>query len=269
VLDLAGWVAARQGDYPEGRRFYEESLAICRRLGDRRGMAQTLIGLGSTEQYRGDFASACRHQEAGLALYRELHDERGVALSMGNLGLTLAYHGDYSRARRLLQGALRLTQRLRDDLRMSYNLNNLGIAAVRQRNLAEAEAFFVESLRVKIQFGNLDGIPYALEGLAELSALRGESERTVRLLVAAGAVREAVGHPRNPPSERAHGERLLAAGRAALGEAFFATAWAESRKWSIEQSVAYAITGSADGLSSPPAAPVLTTARHAGDTGRP
>jgi hypothetical protein len=65
-------------------------------------------------------------------------------------------------------------------------------------------------------------------------------DRAVRLFAAAYSFRTAVGHPRCPPSERAHEERLLALAREALGAEAFENAWTEGRSWAVEQAVAYA-----------------------------
>ena len=48
VLHNLGILASSQGDFPAARSFAEESLAIRRELGDRRGIARTLITLGNT-----------------------------------------------------------------------------------------------------------------------------------------------------------------------------------------------------------------------------
>jgi hypothetical protein len=65
-------------------------------------------------------------------------------------------------------------------------------------------------------------------------------ERTARLLGAAEALRAAIGLPL-PPAERPDYERTVAAARAQLDEAAFATAWAQGRAMSLDQLVAYAL----------------------------
>jgi tetratricopeptide (TPR) repeat protein len=166
---------------------------------------------------------------------------------MGSLGLSLVYCGQYSRARLLIEQALRLVHELAlsqqsgPSFAIAANLNNLGFALLRQGHLDEARSLFVQSLRLKGELGNADGIPYGLEGLAELAAARGEWARAVRLLAAADGAREMEGHPRCPPSECAICERLLALAWEALGTEAYAVAWSEGSAWSAEQGVAYAL----------------------------
>ena len=54
-----------QGDYPAARARHEESLAIWRQLGDRRGIAASLGNLGTVACDQGDLASArALHEES-------------------------------------------------------------------------------------------------------------------------------------------------------------------------------------------------------------
>src|SRR6266567_4356779 len=54
ALHAAGWLASQQGDYAEARALFEESLAICRELGDARGRGWALVDLGFLKRYQGD-----------------------------------------------------------------------------------------------------------------------------------------------------------------------------------------------------------------------
>jgi hypothetical protein len=71
-----------------------------------------------------------------------------------------------------------------------------------------------------------------------LSFLR--SERPIRLLGAGEAFCETLG-ARPPVAIAQEYERTVAAGRAALGEAAFAAAWAEGRAMSLDEAVEYAL----------------------------
>jgi non-specific serine/threonine protein kinase len=179
--------------------------------------------------------------EESLGIFQSVNDAREVALTLNNLGHTLVYCRQLDRARCLLEQSLSLHEELGDSLLVSYNQNNLGLCALRQGSLDEARTLFVQSLPPKLEAQNWDAIPYGLEGLAEVAAARGEPERAARLLGAAAAQREAVGHPRCPPSERAHYERILTAVRETLGEAVFELVWLAGCSMTVEQAVAFAV----------------------------
>src|SRR4051794_9164448 len=68
-----------------------------------------------------------------------------------------------------------------------------------------------------------------------------DTRRTLRLLGAAEAYCETVGL-RSPVGEPDQYTETVTAGRAALGEAAFAAAWAEGRSMSLEEALAYALS---------------------------
>ena len=78
ALNVAGVLARRQGDYPAARALHEESLAIRRQLGDRRGMAASLNNLGNVAVKQGDLAS-CPGAVRG-----EPGDHAGTGRSVGH-----------------------------------------------------------------------------------------------------------------------------------------------------------------------------------------
>ncbi len=60
ALHGAGALAYRQGDYSAARSLYEESVAMARELGDRRGIAGALEGCAALAAVRGKEDRAAR-----------------------------------------------------------------------------------------------------------------------------------------------------------------------------------------------------------------
>jgi hypothetical protein len=85
-----------------------------------------------------------------------------------------------------------------------------------------------------------------LEDFAVLAGREQRAERAIRLLGAGEAFCETLG-ARPPVAVAAAYERTLAAGRAALGGAAFAAAWAEGRAMSLDEGIEYALEESDDG----------------------
>ena len=74
------------GNYPEALRYYEESLALKRDLGDRAGEAITLGNIGIVYGLLGNYPEALRYHEESLALSRDLGNRAGEAITLGNIG---------------------------------------------------------------------------------------------------------------------------------------------------------------------------------------
>src|SRR5207247_3078348 len=103
-----------------------------------------------------------------------------------------------------------------------------------------ARALYKESLRLRRELGSRFALAQSLEDLAALAGREQQAERAVRLLGAGEAFCETLG-VRPPVAIPAEYERAMAEGRASLGEAAFATAWAEGRAMSLERAVEYAL----------------------------
>src|SRR5205814_3934786 len=82
ALGGAGNMAWLQGDYISARLLIEESLAIKRDLGDKKGIASSLGNLSIVAYLQGDYISARTLQEESLVINRELGDKVGIATSL-------------------------------------------------------------------------------------------------------------------------------------------------------------------------------------------
>ena len=94
LLARAAELAYRQSDYAATVELAEESLGICRELGDRQGAASMLIKLGNAAIEAGDETAAVEYLEEALAIWRELADPYGVARALISLGWAALKTGD-------------------------------------------------------------------------------------------------------------------------------------------------------------------------------
>src|SRR5690606_20170706 len=119
---------------------------------------------------------------------------------------------------------------------IASDLCHLGTVTLDQGHCDRARALYGESLRLRQELGDKEGIAYCLEGFAGVAAAQADSEeearRGARLLGAAEALREAIGAPLFQPEVPRY-ERVAATLRAALDEATFAAAWAEGRSMTV------------------------------------
>src|SRR3989442_7149943 len=90
TLNSLGRVYNNQGRWEEAIACHEQSLAICRQLGDRHGEAQALTNLGNVYQNQGRWEEAIACYEQSLPVFRQLGDRHGEARTLNNLGLL--YH---------------------------------------------------------------------------------------------------------------------------------------------------------------------------------
>ena len=237
ALKAGGNLAVQgQADYASGRAFYEDSLALWRALGDKRGVATVLGNLAFVAANEGDLERERVLLEESLALRREVNDQWGIALALHNLGRMAFRRGDYAKALVLLNESLPIWLELQDKQNIAMVLKSLGLVASLQGDFERARKLLTDGLAIRCELGDKVGIAYQLEGFASLAAAQREGIRAVCLFGAAEALREAIAVPLLP-SDRRDYERAVVAARSVLSEDAFAEAWARGRSMSLDDAI--------------------------------
>ena len=105
-------VAIGEGDYDSAASQLEESLALCRELGDRRNTGYSLYILGMTELLRDDLDRGATLLEECIPIVRELEYWFGGAYTLLGQGKVAAPHGKSGRAARLWGAAEALREKM-------------------------------------------------------------------------------------------------------------------------------------------------------------
>ena len=126
------------GEYEATRQVSQESLELCRRVGDRWRVATAMLNLGQANVALGDYEQAKVVYRESLALVRELGNRRVVARYLACLGYVYYLQADYQPAEALFQEALDLSRQIGDTREMGMANMNLGNIAMSSDNLTEA-----------------------------------------------------------------------------------------------------------------------------------
>ena len=147
--------------------------------------------------------------------------------------------GDYDRARALYEESLALSREIGHPSIVAGSLCNFGYIAQHLEEPQLGVVRFAEALGLAWKQGDRRTAANGLAGLAGAIGQLGQPEQAARLAAAATALLEAIG-TEMWPIDRADYERGLAAVRAQLGEAAFATAWEAGRALPVERAIAAA-----------------------------
>jgi predicted ATPase len=240
ALTILGNVALRQGEVGRAAALFEECLTLQRRLGNSRAVASLLNNLGLVAREQGDHARAATLLAESLALKRRLGDRAGTAISLLNLGQVALDRGEYGQARAQLEESRELLAALGERWSLAAALTNLGHAARGQGEDRRALAYYREGLALYREMGSRLQLSECLEAVAEVQSRGAEPERGARLYGAAAALRETIEAP-VALADRPSYERAVARVRGVLGEAAFVAAWAAGRLMPLEQAVAEAL----------------------------
>jgi tetratricopeptide (TPR) repeat protein len=240
ALVKLGNAATEVGDYAAASAFLEEALSIWRGLGDKHGTARALISLGWAALRSGDYHLANARLEEALSLSRELEDARSISFELSGLGEIALRSGDYQRATHLLEESLSMRRELGSKWGMGVSLGTLGWVALRQGDWDRAITRLCESLEVRREIGDKGGCAWCLERLAEVVLAQGQAEKAVRILGAAAGLRASIGSVVDSADQPEY-DKLREGLRSGMGEERFDAEWEAGRALSLDEAVAYAL----------------------------
>lgn len=236
----AGLFKYRQGEYEPARTLLEESLFICRELGDKDVCALSLGRLSSVAYSQGNYAESLLFANESLALYQELDDRWSIAHTLNGKGELARLQSDYEAAGRFYEESLALSRELGDKFGMSMVLHNLAYVVQHQGDYQRAASLFKEGLTICLELGEKVSVALAVAGLAGIAGLTGQPERAARLFGAAQKALVTLGIALDA-IDRSDWDRDIQTVKTQLDPEVFTALWEEGQGMSMEQAVEYII----------------------------
>jgi predicted ATPase/class 3 adenylate cyclase len=234
----AGGVAWWQKDREATGAFYEEAVAIERELGDPERTAEALYNLAFV--VAGQKIDAAAHLlEESLDLFRKAGSEPGVAQVLAMLVIRDAEAGEWGRVIARLEETTGIWRRLGDRLHLAFDLVWLAFAYGRAGSQSDAHSAALESLDLFCEADNPTGIGIVFSDLAFLAAWDGRHEDALRLAAAAETLRQSTGGPPGGFAGLLEGDPTSEA-RDNLREEVSRRAWDEGLAMTLDEAVAFA-----------------------------
>jgi len=235
----AGGVAWWQEDRESAGAHYEEAVEIERELGDPARTAEALYNQAFVVA-GDDIEAAGRLLDEALDLFRAVGDEPGVARVLSMLVIRDAPAGKWDLVVSKLEEAVGIQRRIGDRLHLAFDLLWLAYALGRLGRPEEARSAGLESLELFREADNATGIGIALVDLAFLATWVGRHERAIRLAAAAESIRQHVGGPPGAIGGLLEGDPVEEA-RGHLSEEAARRAWEQGLAMSVDEAVALAM----------------------------
>jgi predicted ATPase/class 3 adenylate cyclase len=137
----------------EGIRSIQEALALYREIGDRRGEANTLWGIGNIDYFANVPDGGARHFQQALDIFRDVGDVTMEAWSLHMLGSALLRVGKNDESRPLLRDALRRFADASDTAGLALTFDDLASQAVADGELERAARIRGASRRLAAETG--------------------------------------------------------------------------------------------------------------------
>lgn len=158
-----------------------------------------------------------------------------------NLGSVAYAQGDYVAARALYEESLSMRREMGDKQGMAYALLGLGLVDLAE-NKQEAGGRILDSLRLRVKIGERLAQTSSLVGVAGVAWQAGDGVEAVRLL---GAIESALKMLKVVLGSDVvlFYRQMLAAVQSELSAEAFAQAWAEGEQMDLDTAVVYALQG--------------------------
>ena len=245
ALVALGMIEAYQGGFEEAAAHLTEGRVASQDQGAPFTEATALLGLGALAVARGDHVRGAALLEASIAAATAVPDQRlaGIVAGRGltNLAVIARTQGDYPLATERLEAALRLGRDAGYAAGIILALGDLGDLARDQGESERAMAFYREALLLGQANPRTRVVTDVVEAVGIVATANGDAEHGALLLGAAEALRERIGLRFRVRENQTALVQAVAAGRAAVGEPRFATAWSAGRALTPTEAAAAAL----------------------------
>ncbi len=236
ALEAAGGIAYWRSEWERTQAFYQQTVELAERIGDKEALANALYNLSFPYAQRGEADAARSYMERSVSLFEELGHAAGLSRGHWGLGNDDFLQGDYAAAREHFEASLSKAREAGDEFQAGWALYMLGSTATRAADFVPARDALREALRMFAAAGDLSGIVFCLESFAELAALMGDHHRAVVLEAAAGTVRASTGMELRDWTQQADEQTLRV-----LSEEEEAEARRQGDAMTTDEAIAYAL----------------------------
>jgi predicted ATPase/DNA-binding SARP family transcriptional activator len=196
ALELLGALnyAAPLHAFDRARQMYQESLTIRRRLGDQRGIARSLAGLGDVAGHLGHLEESIRLIQESVEIHRQVGDTAGMARGLYELGYRLMEHGEFSKAHSIMERviAIECDIGMRRDLVYAHTI--LGWTRQNLGSYEQARVQYRIALALAQELGFQYGEGMAFFGLGTASMREGTYTEARQLLTQSDVAYQEAGH---------------------------------------------------------------------------
>jgi tetratricopeptide (TPR) repeat protein len=234
-----GYLVFWAGRYDLADERFADARARAREIGDPNLEALALAGAARVALGR-DPAEAARLCREALAATDSTPASDGRSSALHVLGVALQMSGDLEGARDVMTSRLELARENGDEFIVWVESSNLSMVERQLGNLDRAEALSRDALRIVQARGDAMAIPWIINGLAAVTAAKGELERAATLIGMAAAMLKRAGGEW-PPDEREQYEGTLDVVTNGLPPDVATRTRAEGASMSSDEALAYAL----------------------------
>ena len=168
-----------RGEWGRALEYYDKSLTISEKLGDKQAISSALIGIGSVYQNGGEWGRALEYYEKSLTISEALDNKQAISRTLNSIGLVYQNRGELRRALEYYEKSLTISEALSDKQGISITLNNIGDVYRNRGEWGRALEYYDKSLIISEKLGDKQGISITLNNIGKVYRNRGEWGRAL------------------------------------------------------------------------------------------
>jgi len=192
-LGSLGRAYSNLGQVEQAIGYYQQSLVIARKIGDRQNESIWLSDLGYAYNNLGQFEQAIKLYEKALPIAREIGDRRQEGSQINCLGLTYRALGRLEQAIECHEKSLNIARAISDRALEGLNLGNLGSVYSALGQFERATNLYEEAFAIAREIGDRREKGSRLGSLGDVYRALGQAEKAVKLLEDALVITREIG----------------------------------------------------------------------------
>jgi tetratricopeptide (TPR) repeat protein/serine/threonine protein kinase len=158
---------------------FQQSLEIKRRLGLKRGIADSLEMIGQMEAALGKNDAALKDFNEALQMRRDIGDKSGTGDVLNDIARFYNDHSQFDKALALLKQALQIQMDVGNENSEALALSNIGNTYLLKGDYEDARTYFSQALSIREKLNVPTDIADTLHNLAETSMRLGQYNQAV------------------------------------------------------------------------------------------
>jgi tetratricopeptide (TPR) repeat protein len=180
ILQAAGIAYKLMNRPTEALRNYEDSKAINEKLGQKRGVAASLVEIAQVQLSLGKLDEAISVYNEALKLRREIGAKKETGDTLIDLGDVYTERGQPDQALQVLKESLQIQRDSGDDTYQALCLNNIGNAYTLKGENEDALTYLQQALQLREKLNNPGDIAQTLQSLGTAYAALGQYDSAMQ-----------------------------------------------------------------------------------------
>ncbi|MFX0062775.1 MAG: tetratricopeptide repeat protein [Candidatus Hermodarchaeota archaeon] len=162
-----------KGRLNPGLDYYQQALVLCEQINDKQAMADSLANIGLIYLEKEDFSQALNYYMKALTLREQIGNKQDIAKSLDNIATLYFCKGEFDQALSIFQQSFALRKEIRNKYHIAVSLSSIGTIYHHKGELNQALTYYQQGLKLYRQINHKRGLAFALGNIGEIYNLKG------------------------------------------------------------------------------------------------